>query len=199
MYPNALITLQERGILARLEFKRIELPSKLVGRLQVVESAKQLSGPIRNLEVDKSRFKAVIKIVREIAKSNRVMVFSGSIAHANALGLVLHRLGCKAGIVTSRTPLSERSNLLSAFAKGEVPVLVNKSVLATGYDCPAVSHVVLTMPIGSPVLFEQIVGRASRGPNVGGSETATILQIDNNLAIHGKPESYHRYRDYDWR
>lgn len=198
LFPNALIKLQDRGILAKLEFRKIELPSKLVGRVHVVESASQLSGPIRNLEVDPSRFKAILKTVSEIGEDNRVLVFCGSISHANAVGLVLSRLGHETGIVTSRTPLIERSNLLSAFAKGELSVLVNKSVLATGYDCPAVSHVILTMPIGSPILFEQIVGRVSRGPKIGGSEIGTIWQIDNNLAIHGRPASYHRYRDYEW-
>lgn len=198
LYPNALKTLQDRGVLAKLDFKRIPLSKKLVGRIHVVESKIHLSGPVKNLESDIIRFKAIVKTVQEISKTNRVLVFAGSIAHANALGLVLGYLGCRCGVLTSNTSLIKRSILLEQFSKNVIPVIINKSILATGYDCPAVSNVVLSMPIGSPILFEQIIGRVSRGPKMGGDAIGTVWQIDNNLAIHGMPSSYHRYRDFDW-
>jgi DNA repair protein RadD len=197
--PNAVETLERRGVLAKLTFRRIELPIKLVGRVQAIESSVQLARPFKHLETDRVRFNAILKAVRDLEAVGRLLVFSGSIAHANAIGLALERLGSQAGIITSRTPLTQRERLLREFAAGHIRVLVNKSILATGYDCPAIDHVILTMPIGSPILFEQIVGRASRGPLVGGNEAATIWQIDDNLAIHGRPASYHRYRDFDWR
>ena len=67
-----------------------------------------------------------------------------------------------------------------------------------GYDCPAVSNVVLTMPIGSVTLFEQLVGRASRGPATGGTAQSKIWQLDDHLTIHDYPKSYSRYREFDW-
>jgi DNA repair protein RadD len=197
--PNAVQTLQQRGVLAKLEFRRIEIQTTLVGRVVTIDSALQLTRPFKHLETDRVRFGAILRVTRELASTGRVLVFAGSIAHANAIGLALGRLGVRVGIITSRTPGDQRERVLREFAGGHVEVLVNKSILATGYDCPAIDHVVLTMPIGSPILFEQIVGRASRGSLVGGHETATIWQIDDNLAIHGRPASYHRYRDFDWR
>lgn len=96
------------------------------------------------------------------------------------------------------TPKTEREETLRGFADGQLKVLINKQLLATGYDCPSVDHVVLSIPIGSAILFEQIVGRVSRGPEVGGTPEGTVWQLDNNLAIHGLPNSYYRFRDFDW-
>jgi superfamily II DNA or RNA helicase len=91
-----------------------------------------------------------------------------------------------------------REAILAEFRAGQLALLFNKTLLATGYDCPTIDNVVLTVPVGSAILFEQIVGRASRGPAVGGVRQATIWQLDDNLAMHGYPATYHRYRDFDW-
>ena len=53
--------------------------------------------------------------------------------------------------------------------------LQNARLLVAGYDLPMVDSVILTVPVGSAVAFEQIVGRAARGPAVGGTARATIF------------------------
>ena len=87
---------------------------------------------------------------------------------------------------------------MAQFATGEIRVVVNKTLLATGYDCPAVEHVVLTVPVGSPITFEQMIGRAARGRLVGGADEAHVWQADDHLRVHGGPQSYYRYSDPDW-
>jgi DNA repair protein RadD len=77
-------------------------------------------------------------------------------------------------------------------------VLANQHLLAVGYDCPAVTDVVIQNKISSLILFEQIVGRAARGPLTGGSRVASVWEFEDHLALHGLPQSYYRYRDYDW-
>ena len=91
-----------------------------------------------------------------------------------------------------------RLSRLRAFERGDLSVIVNKRLLATGYDCPTVRHVILATRIGSAILFEQIVGRATRGPLVGGHARSTVWEFDDHLAAHGLPQSYYRYSDYDW-
>jgi superfamily II DNA or RNA helicase len=95
-------------------------------------------------------------------------------------------------------PAEDRYAIISAFERHKISVLVNQRLLATGYDCPAVTDVLLLTRIGSPILFEQIVGRAARGPRTGGSRVGTIWEFDDHLAMHGLPSSYYRYKDYDW-
>ncbi len=188
--------LQDLGVLARLDFERIELERSWPGT--VMEHASQRRLPISELETNVYRFDAAVRAILKVGSTDRVLVFTGSIDHAEALGAVLRSHGLKAEAISSRTGLDERDRILRSFQAGKIHVLLNKKLLATGYDCPAVRHAFLTVPIGSAILFEQIVGRASRGPAVGGNPRGTIWEIDNNLRINGYPSSYYRFRDFDW-
>jgi DNA repair protein RadD len=94
---------------------------------------------------------------------------------------------------------TDRDRTIRAFEAGALSVLINKTLLATGYDCPAISNVILTVPIRSAVLFEQMVGRASRGPRVGGNSKATVWYFEDHLKWHGEPASYQRYALSGWR
>lgn len=193
---NPVESLQKRGVLSALEFKRIPLDRSWPGIVVEKHGERKLS--IRELETESSRFRSIIQLVKSLPGEDRVLIFAGSISHANAIQVVLENLGCRSAVISSDTPLEIRSDLINAFKNGQIKVLVNKQILATGYDCPSVKHVILTVPIGSSILFEQIVGRASRGPLVGGNETSIIWQIDDNLGIHGYPSSYYRFKDFDW-
>ena len=91
-----------------------------------------------------------------------------------------------------------RREVIQDFASGKTAVLTNYRILATGYDCPAVSDVALLSRVGSAVQFEQMVGRACRGPKTGGAASATVWDLDDHLQLHGLPESYFRFNNFDW-
>ncbi|WP_423815921.1 DEAD/DEAH box helicase [Rhodococcus aetherivorans] len=177
---NPVLTLQRRGVLARLEFRRMtkrDLSSQdEIGRIKVaVNAAKSLVGAGRH-----------------------VLAFTSSVAGAICMAEILRSAGVAARAVHSQMPMQERIDALDSFARYETKILINQRLLATGYDCPAVSDLLLLAPIGSPILFEQIVGRAARGPRTGGGASATVWEFDDHLALHGLPSSYYRYRDYEW-
>ena len=182
--------LQRRGVLARVAFK--EIPPAAEDLRQVT---KRSSGPGSS---DVDRFRAVVRLARAVAKKSRVLVFAESVVHARLLAAALRCQGTRAGAVSSHDADEVRRRRLAEFERGELPVIVNKQLLATGYDCPSVRHVILAARIGSPILFEQIVGRASRGPRVGGHARSTVWQVEDHLAAHGLPRSYYRYSDHDW-
>lgn len=189
--PNPVRTLQQRGILSRLSFREVPVPA--VSRLPSAE---------RSLEaraLDPGRFRAFIALIRNISGTGRVLAFTPTVRYANLAAAVLRREGVSAKAVSSYSPSPVRRAVLQDFQSGALSVVLNKTLLATGYDCPSVSHVVLGTSIQSPILFEQIVGRGSRGPLVGGNARATVWQFEDHLAIHGLPQSYYRYMDYDWR
>ena len=196
--PNPIQELQQRGILARLEFKSVTPTRKFIGQHQIATSVNDLPKSTKQWEYDLGRFSSVIELVQTTLHDRQTLVFAGSIAHANALYVALVGKGCRVEVISSQTPTRERDRILDAFGRGDINVLINKSILTTGYDAPAVTDVVLTMPIRSPILFEQIVGRASRGPEVGGNAVSCVWQLDDHLEIHGLPRSYYRYRDFDW-
>lgn len=182
--------LQRRGVLARVAFKKV--PLERTGRRQTKE------GAMRTMSSDVVRFRAVVCLADGLAKKARVLIFAASVDYAKLVAAALRCQGVSAEAVSSRDGEEVRRRRLRAFERGEVAVIVNKQLLATGYDCPAVRHVILAARIGSPILFEQIVGRASRGPRVGGHARATVWEFEDHLAAHGLPQSYYRYSDYDW-
>ena len=180
---DAFETLQKKGVLARVDFR-------------IIPSSRKPSGAEPAL--DPQRFGATVTLCEKLAAEGRTLLFAGSVAHAAALAVALRGRGVRAKHVSGRTPLGARASILRSFQEGSVDVLCNKSLLATGYDCPSIANVVLTVPVKSPILFEQIVGRASRGPAVGGNERSTAWYFDDHLKMHGKPASYQRYALSGW-
>ncbi|MCY3557860.1 MAG: helicase-related protein [Chloroflexi bacterium] len=179
--PNPVETLQRRGVLARLKFRRFtnsNIPADDEGWRTLVAA------------------RACVELRR---RQRKPLVFAASVPGAIVLAQALRGRGLRAEALHAETPSTRRRAVVSDFANGKVEVLVNHRLLATGYDCPAVSDVLILGPVGSPIQFEQIVGRAARGPMTGGSRAATVWDFDNHLKVHGLPNSYYRYRDYDWQ
>ena len=189
--PDPIRSLQRRGVLARLSFR--EIPTPGTSKLPRAETT------LRALSADEDRFRALVRVIGKASQDGRVLVFTASVDHAHVVALALRREGIAARAVSSYDPEGERRAALRGFESGYLSVILNKTLLATGYDCPAVRHVVLGTAIRSTILFEQMVGRASRGPLVGGNRRSVVWQFEDHLSMHGLPKSYYRYEDYDWR
>lgn len=189
--PNPVRVLQRRGILARVGFRDIPVPARnRLPRARVSSSA---------LSFDLDRFRALVRLAVRVSRNSRGLVFTASVNYAHLAAAALRREGVSAKAVSSYSPDNVRREILRDFERGALSIVLNKSLLTTGYDCPAIGHVILATPIQSAIMFEQIVGRASRGPLVGGNATSTVWQFEDHLAMHGLPQSYYRYADYDWR
>ncbi|MBA4021713.1 MAG: hypothetical protein C0482_05070 [Gordonia sp.] len=171
-------TLQRMGVLSKLVFRSLSPPSK-----------------DSNNETD--RIRGGIELCVQLAsRGKHVLVFTQSVAGAVCMAAALESRGVRSSAVFSDLSQTERVNRIEMFASKNIQVLTNQRLLATGYDCPAVTDVVLLSRIGSPILFEQMVGRAARGPKTGGATKSTVWQFDDHLALHGMPASYYRYTDY---
>lgn len=179
--PNPIKVLQQRGVLARLAFRR--LTDENVG-----------------VEDEVTRLLITARASEFLAgRGHRILVFAQSVAGAIVLAEALRSRGVGAGYVHGGLGKSERMSVLRRFGVGSIDVLTNQRLLASGYDCPAVSDVILMGRVGSPILFEQIVGRAARGPKTGGFGKSTVWDFDEHLMIHGLPQSYYRFKEFDWR
>ncbi|MCK6684719.1 MAG: DEAD/DEAH box helicase family protein [Thermoanaerobaculia bacterium] len=75
----------------------------------------------------------------------------------------------------NRRTKDENSSVLAAFHADHLDVLVNVRMLTEGTDVPKVQTVFLTRQTTSPILLRQMVGRALRGPQFGGTPTANIV------------------------
>ena len=172
--------LQRRGVLSQLRFRPL---------------SKREPSSLDEIE----RLRVIYRACRYLAhRARRVLVFTSSVAAAQALSLALTQKEVAANWVSGSMSLNERQSRIQSFATGMTQVLANQRLLATGYDCPAVTDVIIQTKISSTILFEQIVGRVARGPLTGGARTGTVWQFEDHLLLHGLPQSYYRYRDYDW-
>lgn len=170
--------LQNRGILSRLQFHN-------------------LGDTAASNET--ARRRTAIEKLLELSKRNaKVLVFATSIAESLAVASLLRERGAAAAHIDGETPEAERRHLLQLFSSGNIEILLNQKLLTTGYDCPAVTDVMIMGRVGSPIVFEQMVGRAARGPRTGGTSIANVWQFYDHLDIHGLPSSYYRYKDEGW-
>jgi hypothetical protein len=107
----------------------------------------------------------------------RTIVFAVNVPHAEVLreGFAAEGIGAEV-VHTYRSAVDNRA-ALQTFRDGEVQVLLNVAMLTEGVDVPGVDAVFLTRPTSSMSLFNQMVGRGLRGPAVGGTEEAHIVDF----------------------
>ena len=189
--PNPVRALQRRGVLAKVGFRDIPVAAR--SRLPRARVS------LEALSLDTDRFHAVVRLAARVSREGRCLVFTASVGYAHVAAAALRREGVAARAVSAYSPDDVRRDTLRDFERGALSTVLNKALLATGYDCPAIGHVILATPMRSAIMFEQVVGRASRGPLVGGNAHSTVWQFEDHLAMHGLPQSYYRYADYDWK
>lgn len=132
-------------------------------------------------------------------KYGQTIVFALDKTHAIALNKLFNEKGKKYGIkseyiissvrdmITGIT-ISDKENeeKIERYRRGEIQVLINVNILTEGTDLPQTHTVFLTRPTVSTVLMTQMVGRALRGENAGGTKEAYIVSFvddwDNKIA-----------------
>lgn len=142
----------------------------------------------RNLEI----ISKITELVEE--NSNRkIILFACSVKHSKFLTAILKFKGIKAAHVDGETSPLSRQKITTDFRSGELNVLTNYGVLATGFDAPKTDVVFIARPTDSIVLYSQIIGRGLRGPAIGGTEECLVINVADN--IDGLPD-YNDIYDY---
>lgn len=106
--------------------------------------------------------KQIAAAVHEFAAARKSLIFTPTVAVAQAVAEELRALGLPCGFVSGETPLQERRATLAAFARGDLMALANCAVLTEGYDEPSVDCIVVARPTKSQALYVQMVGRGTR-------------------------------------
>ena len=182
--------LQDKGVLARVQLRQIPLP-KGCDAMRV--TADRGDPPDEKLSLDSGRFWAVVRTACEVAQEKRCLLFGASLAHGEALAAAIETKGSKVIVISHELSHNERERRLNAFKIGVSNILINKNILSTGYDDPELADVILASPVRSPIQWEQIVGRVSRGPAVGGSAEARIWELDNHHSLHERVMAAQRF------
>ncbi len=184
------------GYLSNPEFIDLKMNNKILSGnlikdiIGLEEGQEYPSRVLKRLAVDDLRNIRIIQKIRELINQGhtRIILFATTVDHAKIISAVLKALDIESSVITSETPSYIRSKEIKHYKKdNNTPrVLCNYNVLTTGFDAPSTSAAVIARPTTSLVLYTQMVGRAIRGPKMGGTEKAEIWTvIDTDLPGFG--------------
>lgn len=180
---DAYGALQDQGVLARVE--HIELAGVTVtltaSERNDFERRTVPSSVEERLALDSVRNDELLRAIKDLDDSWPILVFAASVNHAKLLAAKLNGLGISAASVDSQTLPGERRSVIERYRRKEIRVLTNYNVLSQGFDAPATRAVVIARPTYSPNVYQQMIGRALRGPLNGGSESCVILDVRDNI------------------
>jgi DNA repair protein RadD len=114
------------------------------------------------------------------------ILFSPSVAHAEAMAEAFRAAGWRAVAASGDTEASKRDAAIAGLATGAVQVLCSCDLISEGLDVPAVGAVILMRPTKSLGLYLQQVGRGLRPAP--GKTHLTVLDHAGNTLRHGPPE-----------
>ena len=129
--------------------------------------------------------------VERYACGKKGIVYAVSIAHARQIAACYSAHGVETVAIDSKTPASERRELVEGFWQGRIKVLVNVDIFSEGFDCPDVEFVQLARPTLSLAKYLQQVGRGLR--KSGDKESCMLIDNVGLHRIFGLP-----VRERDW-
>ncbi len=173
---------------------RYSLPSN--SRLTELKNVKITNGDYASGELD-----AVINtkehnefIVDEVMSkcitpepSRKTLIFANSIAHVEALHNSFSSRGIETVHLHSGMSDSDKAENMELYMSGSINIMINMSMLTTGFDDPATNAIVLVRPTKILRLYLQIVGRGLR--ILEGKKDCLVLDLAECLKEHGFAES----------
>jgi ATP-dependent helicase IRC3 len=117
----------------------------------------------------------VAEAVAEHAADRCILVFTPSVALAEATAVAMTGRGIPTSALSGETPEEERRQILRDLRSGALQAVVNCAVLTEGFDEPRVDCVVIARPTKSRALYTQMVGRGTR--TYPGKRDALILDL----------------------
>ena len=203
-YPNPVDYLIDHGYLSRARFRSLlHGGGYLLNQADLASVQRYLDIPLQVLKKiaeDEQRNLVIVTEIEKLAREHaRILLFAATVEHARLLAAVLRARGFDASAVTAETPRLERSRIIARFqSTGDSPqVLCNYGVLTAGFDAPKIDAAVIARPTKSLVLYSQMVGRAIRGPRMGGTADCEVVTVvDQGLPGFGSvAESFLNWED----
>ncbi|WP_373742603.1 DEAD/DEAH box helicase [Jeotgalibaca porci] len=173
----------ENNRLAPYEYYSI--PEADIGKLQ-----KSSTGDYTNQSIEQalknSIFGDVVENYIKVANEQKTILYAHSIEYSEKFADEFKSAGIKAVHVDSKTPSSERDEIMNDFRNGKIKVLCNVDLISEGFDVPDCTCVIMARPTDSLVLYLQQSMRCMRyQPN----KTATIIDHVANYTRHFLPDT----------
>lgn len=120
----------------------------------------------------------------------RSLIFCYSIEQAQeAKERLADEYGIRAELVTGKTPMAEREQLIAEYKAGKFKHMLNVGVFTTGFDVPILDAVVLAKPTMSLALYYQMVGRGIRIDPDDPSKVLKVYDLAGVVERLGRVES----------
>jgi ribonuclease E len=105
---------------------------------------------------------AAATLYRERFGDTPGIVYAAGVDHAYHLATAFRAAGIKAEAVSGRTPPVKLAEILAAYERGEIDVLINAMLLAEGWNSPRATVVMHLAPTASRRVYQQRIGRIMR-------------------------------------
>ena len=105
---------------------------------------------------------AAATLYRERFDDTPGIVYAAGVEHAYNLATAFRAAGIKAEAVSGRTPPVKLAEILAAYERGEIDVLINAMLLAEGWNSPRATVVMHLAPTASKRVYQQRIGRIMR-------------------------------------
>src|SRR5579875_2655051 len=105
---------------------------------------------------------AAATLYRDRFDSTPGIVYAAGVDHAYHLATAFRAAGLKAEAVSGRTPPAKLAQILAAYERGEIDVLINAMLLAEGWNSPRATVVMHLAPTASRRVYQQRIGRIMR-------------------------------------
>lgn len=180
VYTYALRSAINDGVLCVLTQYSIETSVDLSG--VSVSCGDYAVGELSNAINTLPRNNIILDAHDQRCQDRRTILFAADVAHATTLCDMFISKGVSAAIVTGKTHIDERRQILKDFQNGKIQVVCNCAVLLEGFDCPAIGAVLMARPTKSRGLYIQAVGRGLR--KFPGKKDCLILDFSDNCHRH---------------
>ena len=115
-------------------------------------------------------------------QKKKILYFSTDLKQSLFVYTVLQQMGINAIHVEAGIDRSFRRQIIHKFKNtNEIDIICNFGIFSTGFDVPDLDVVFIARPVNSPVLFNQMVGRGTRGPKMNGTKEHTLLQVIDKI------------------
>jgi superfamily II DNA or RNA helicase len=140
---------------------------------------------------------AAATLYRERFGDTPGIVYAAGVDHAYNLATAFRAAGIKAEAVSGRTPPVKLAEILAAYERGEIDVLINAMLLAEGWNSPRATIVMHLAPTASKRVYQQRVGRIMRvHPR---KEAGIVVDFTPKAATHNeRVVSLHSLLDADF-
>lgn len=174
VYSRSVLWMISKGFLSDVKTRRVSVGGMDLGKVKSSRGDYQAGDLGRALE-ESHADEVIARAYLEHAADRPGVVFTPTVATAEAAAAELNAAGIETGVLSGETPRGERLYLFERFRTGRIQVLANCMVLTEGFDAPWASCAVIARPTQSQPLYTQMVGRVLRP--YPGKRDALVLDV----------------------